>query len=162
MRRALLTCLLLVASGTGTAEQLYLNAQLALSKPSAYGSGAELLLAAGTQVPQHRDIFLEAELAGTLLAPERDSRRLTHYSLGGYGIYRRMLDERLAIHGKLGMLYQYSESEQGELQNGMGIAVGIGATIRHSRSISYLIEGTTLQGTMDLIRISAGFRYRFH
>ncbi len=160
MRTALSIFLLLIMN-TGAAEQLYVNAQLALSKPSSFGSGVEALVAAGMPVPEHRNIFLEAELTSTLITPQRDSSEISYSSLGGYGIYRKMMDEQLAIHGKVGMLYQYSTPEQDDIRRGMGIALGIGATIRHNRAVSYLIEGVAVQGTLDLFRLSAGVSYRF-
>ncbi|HFC52928.1 MAG TPA: hypothetical protein ENJ43_00670 [Gammaproteobacteria bacterium] len=151
---------LLVASG-GAVAQPYVDAQLALGKPTGFDVGLEALVSTGIPVAQRKNLFLEAELATTLMAPQEDSSGISHSSLGGYGIYRRMVDERLALHGKVGMLYQYSTPEQDGIQRGLGIAIGVGATIRHDRAISYLIEGVAVQGTLDLFRISAGIRYLF-
>ncbi len=159
-RAAPVLLVLLVASG-GAAAQPYVDAQLALGKPTGFGTGLEALVSTGIPVAQRKNLFLEAELATTLMAPQKDSSGISHSSLGGYGIYRRMMDERLALHGKVGMLYQYSVPERGDIQRGLGIAVGVGATIRRDRAISYLIEGVAVQGTLDLFRISAGIRYLF-
>ncbi len=154
--------LLLTTISSATAEPVYVNGQLVLLRPTGSTAGYGIALTVGTPVPKRKKLFLEAELTATLVNPERDSRELTYTGVGGYGVYQRLIDERFAIHGKAGMLYQYSEDkEKGDSQNGAGIAFVLGGTLHQSREISYLLELSSVQGTVDLTTLSAGIRYRF-
>ncbi len=145
------------------AESVYVNGQLALLKPSGFNSGYAAVVTTGLPIPERKNLFLEAELTVTLTAPEQDSRKLTYTGIGGYGVFQRLINEKLAIHGKAGMLYQYGEYDRGtnDSESGAGIAFVIGATYHRSRETSYLFELSSVQGTLDLNVLSAGIRYRF-
>ncbi len=153
--------LLLAIAGNVFADAVYINGQLALFRPSGATAGYTAVAAVGIPVPERRGMFLEAELATTLVDAKRNGQKMNYTGLGGYGVYQRMIDERFAVHLKAGLLYQYSEREENDPENGAGIVFALGGTIHQSRELSYLIELSSVQGTLDLTALSLGIRYRF-
>ncbi len=143
------------------ADSTYVNSQIALLKPAGSTVGYGAVITVGMPVPERKNLFLEAELTATLVNPKKNSRELTYRGAGGYGVYQRLINEQLAIHAKAGMLYQYSEKEGNDSQSGAGIAFALGGTLRQNREMSYLLELSSVQGTLDLTTLSAGIRYRF-
>ncbi len=154
-------CIFFISTSSIAAESIYLNTQLALTKPEQSSSGVAAVIAVGVPVPERKNIFFEGQLSSTLLDPKQHSMELSYTHLGGYGVYQQLINERFALHGKAGLLYQYSEIKQGNSEAGAGVAFAIGATIHHSREISYLLELTTVQAKLNVNFISAGIRYRF-
>jgi len=153
--------LMLINISPVAAESIYVNAQLAFTRPEQSSSGLAAVVAVGVPVPERKNVFLEGELSSTLVDPKQHSMGLSYTQLGGYGVYQRLINERFALHGKAGLLYQYSKIEQSDSEGGAGIAFGIGATIHQSRDMSYLLELSMVQAKLDINYISAGIRYRF-
>ncbi len=158
-KQTLLASGLLIATCSGAAEPGYIDAQLAITKPEQSGSGLVVAVAGGIPVPERRSIFLEGEISTTIVSPKRQGAKLSYTQVGGWGVYRQLIDKRFALHGKAGILYQYSKLEQEKANRGAAIGFAIGATIHSSRSLSYLVEATSVLGQLDLTRISAGIRY---
>ncbi len=150
-----------VSTSSIAGEPIYANTQLALTKPEQSTGGIAAVVAVGIPVPERKNIFLEGEISSTLLDPKRHSMELSYTHLGGYGVYQRLFNEQFALHGKAGLLYQYSKAEQDDSVGGAGIAFALGATIHHNRNISYLLELSTVRAELNLSYISAGIRYRF-
>lgn len=86
---------------------------------------------------------------------------LTYSCFGGYGVYRRLINENVALHGKAGLLYQYSKTEHAKSQGGVAGGAGIGVTVRYGRNTHYLVELSVIEGELDMVAVSAGIRYQF-
>jgi len=155
-------CILTLCTSQAAAELVYVDAQLAITKPERSTSGAAVLLAVGMPVPEQKNFFIEGQLSSTILEPEQHSMALSYSHLGGYGVYQRLINAKFALHGKAGLLYQYSKIEQGNSENSAGVAFAIGTTIHYSPDISFLLELSAIRAKLDLDYISAGIRYRFH
>ncbi len=150
-----------VSTSSIASEPIYANAQIALTKPEQSTGGVAAVVAVGIPVPDRKGIFIEGQLSSTILEPKQNSMELSYTHLGGYGVYQRLFNEKFALHGKAGLLYQYSKIEQDVSAGSAGIAFAVGATIHHNRNISYLLELSTVQAELNLIYISAGIQYRF-
>ncbi len=154
-------CILVLCTSQTTAEPVYIDAQLALVKPERSTSGAGVLFVIGMPLPEQKNLFIEGQLFSTILEPEQHSRTLSYTHLGGYGVYQRLINAKFALHGKMGLLYQYSKIEQGDSESGTGVVFTVGTTIHHSPDMSFLLELSTARGKLDMDYISAGIRYRF-